>query len=65
MTLSSAEVSVPLCRREHIYGKRENESASETMGRRKSSHLLPLPMVHRAITISNYSIANYQKLIRG
>ena len=41
MTLSSAEVSVPLCRREP--GKRENESASETMGRRKSGIAQRLP----------------------
>ena len=29
------------------------------VGQPRGSHLLPLPMVHRAITISNYSIANY------
>ena len=31
----------------------------ERAGWPRGYYLLPLPMVHRAITISNYSIANY------
>ena len=62
MTLSSAEVSVPLCRREP--GKRENESASETMGRRKSGIAQRLPPSSSSHGppgdyYFNYSTANY------